>query len=252
MISRLMNRTLAIVGFLSLSVGALLEARAQVGPEPVPPEAVPPPVVPTPEPPPAAPAPPPPPASPPPAAVPPPAPAPGYGYAPRPPAAPSIVGIGLRVGAIVPVGEGYAGAPGGGLLLDLSYWYEARYFAIEGRLGVRFDLVKGPSSYVELPIDVAGYFVLGSGGIALFAGRGLGPRHIWETRGEIVGSVIPSTTERSDSGWGLGVFGRIGFLVGRTSRARLAPRPGSRTSGGPRHGSAPISACPPPGTATAS
>lgn len=158
-----------------------------------------------------------------PAPPPPSAPPPGhYGYAPVPPARPpSLVGIGLRVGAIIPVGEGYAGAPGGGLLLDLSYWYEARYFAIEGRLGIRFDLVRGPSSYVELPIDVAGYVLLGGRGVAVFAGGGLGPRHLWETRGEVVGAVLPSTTERSDSGWGLGLFGRVGLLVGRGSRARL-------------------------------
>jgi hypothetical protein len=131
----------------------------------------------------------------------------------------------LRVGGIFPVGDGYAGAPGGGLLFDLSFWYEGKYFAIEPRAGVRFDLVRGPNSYVEVPLDVGGYFLIGSGAVSFFVGGGVGAHHIWETRGEdiVVGSVLPALMEKraDDSGWGFGAFGRAGLVFIRSLRQRL-------------------------------
>jgi hypothetical protein len=145
-----------------------------------------------------------------------------------PPSSPygDVLGLGLRVGAIVPFGDGYAGSPGGGMLIDASFWYEGKYFAIEPRVGVRFDLVRGPNSYVEVPLDVGGYVVLGVGGsVAVFGGGGLGARHIWETRGEdiVLGSVLPSRVERrsDDDGWGFGAFGRVGVIFARSYRARI-------------------------------
>jgi hypothetical protein len=133
--------------------------------------------------------------------------------------------IHLRLGAIVPFGSGYAGSPGGGMLFDLSYWLEATHFAIEPRIGLRFDAVRGPSSYYELPIDIGAYFIVGRSDISFFAGGGLGAHHIWETRGLVatIGEVLPSRTEHSssDSGWGFGSFGRVGILLARTYAVRV-------------------------------
>jgi hypothetical protein len=150
---------------------------------------------------------------------------------PLPPAAPArrspygdVLGLGLRLGAVFPLGDGYARGPAG-MLVDLSFWYEGKYFALEPRVGVRFDVKRGPNTYAEVPIDFGGYFLIGGGAASFFVGGGIGAHHIWETRGEdiVVGGVIPARMERrsDDQGWGFGAFARIGVVFIRSFRQRL-------------------------------
>jgi len=135
-------------------------------------------------------------------------------------------GVQLRVGTIVPVGDGYAGAPGAGILFDLSYWLEAKHFVIEPRIGVRFDAVRGDQSYGEVPFDIGAYYLLGPRSFAVLAGGGVGLHYLWETRGDtaVVGNVLPSRTSHlsDDSGWGFGLFARVGLLLARAYSVRLA------------------------------
>ncbi len=134
-------------------------------------------------------------------------------------------GLGLRIAGIVPFGAGSADAkPGIGF--DFSYWYEARNFAIEPRLGLRFDTGDGPGSYFEMPIDVGAYYILGDGDFTPFFGGGAGARFISETLAveNTTGSVIEVTnsTEINESGWGFGAFARAGLLLFRTYTLRVA------------------------------
>lgn len=129
----------------------------------------------------------------------------------------------LSAGAIIPFGDGYADAVGGGLALDAAIWAELPYsFAIEMRMGLRFDLVRSNNSYGEIPFDVGFFYLLGAGPLAFVIGGGVGAHHIWETRERTitVGNVLVAKTvqERDDKAWGLGVFGRIGLLI-RGNRA---------------------------------
>ena len=126
----------------------------------------------------------------------------------------------------MPFGGGYAGSPGAGMFFDLAFWYETSMsFAIEPRVGIRFDLVKGENSYSEIPLDVGAFYVLGGGETAFFCGAGLGPHYHWESRGHTVtlGTVLPSTTEHvsDDSGWGFGAYGRLGVMFARYSRVKF-------------------------------
>ncbi len=139
---------------------------------------------------------------------------------------PTVQGGHLRAGAIIPLGDGYAGSPGAGMFFDLAFWFETTLsFAVEPRVGIRFDLVSGENSYSEVPLDVGAFYVLGTGDTAFFCGVGLGPHYIWETRGHsvTVGTVIPTKTEHlsEDSGWGFGTYGRLGVMFARTNRVKF-------------------------------
>ncbi len=134
-------------------------------------------------------------------------------------------GASFRVGAIVPLGSGYAEA-GGGIALDLGYWFEARDFAIEPRVGVRFDTSKGAAQFIEVPFDVGAFYILSRGNFAPFIGLGAGIRFLWEDRpmSVTVGNALPATSEPvvDDYAWGFGAFGRAGFLLFRTYTMRIA------------------------------
>jgi hypothetical protein len=134
-------------------------------------------------------------------------------------------GLGLRVGALLPLADGYGGA-GPGVAIDASYWYETSGFAIEPRFGVRFTAdPEEPNSYFEMPIDVGAYYIMGKGDFAPFFGGGGGLRFLAESRVATVrtGTVITteSETELDDSAFGFGLFGRAGLLLFRTYTLRL-------------------------------
>jgi hypothetical protein len=135
-------------------------------------------------------------------------------------------GISFRLGTIVPFGDGYADAVGGGVAIDLSYWFETRHFAIEPRVGVRFDAVRGDEGYVEVPIDIGGFYLFSRGNISPFIGGGAGIRYIWDSRKAdlSVGSTIPSRATKivEDSAWGFGAYGRVGIMFMRMYTVRLA------------------------------
>lgn len=150
------------------------------------------------------------------------------GYAPPPPGPMSDanyfrISPKLSAGAIIPFGEGYADSVGGGLALDAAIWAELPHsFAIEMRVGLRFDLVRSNNSYGEIPFDLGFFYLLGRGPIAFVIGGGVGAHHLWETRERTitVGNVLVAKTvqENDDKGWGFGVFGRLGMLI-RGNRA---------------------------------
>lgn len=136
-----------------------------------------------------------------------------------------LSGLGLRVGMLVPLGESYGdGTPG--LVTDFSYWYEARSFAIEPRLGLRFDTDTDEGRYFEAVFDVGAYYLLGLGDFASFLGGGGGMRILSESRliTRTEGTIMVSTQEQEldDSAVGPSVFARAGVLLFRTYTLRVA------------------------------
>ena len=135
--------------------------------------------------------------------------------------------LSLRLGGITPLGSSYAEA-GTGILFYMSYWFETDEFAIEPRLGFRFDSTKegNERSYFEMPVDLGVYYMLGRGDFTPFIGGGGGLRYIDESRinETTLGTVIPETSTEvlSDSGWGFGTFARAGIMLFRTYSMRLA------------------------------
>lgn len=134
-------------------------------------------------------------------------------------------GFGFRLGGIFPFADGYAEA-GGGILIDLAFWYEARHFAIGPSSGIRFSVDSGEASYLEVPINVSGFYIPNTGDIAALLGGGVGVRYINESRPAIftTGSFLQTQldTVLDDSGWGLGLLGQAGVLFLRTWAVRLA------------------------------
>jgi hypothetical protein len=135
-----------------------------------------------------------------------------------------IRGVTVRVGAIVPLDDGYANM-GAGVLVDLGYWYETKSIALHPRVGVRFDADPGPGLYVEMPIDFNVNYIFGLGDLAPYIGAGAGLRMIWEERPATVtvGSVMPAVAEKDlqDFGVGFGASGRVGMMFLRTYTMRL-------------------------------
>lgn len=131
----------------------------------------------------------------------------------------------LSAGAIIPFGDGgYGGSPGGGMSLDAAIWAELPYnFALEMRVGLRFDLARGDDSYAEVPLDIGMFYTLG-GPVALVFGGGVGAHHIWESRSRTItiGEVIRAETKQvlDDKGWGFGIYGRVGLLIRGRRRGR--------------------------------
>jgi hypothetical protein len=136
-------------------------------------------------------------------------------------------GLGLRLGGIVPLGEAGFADQGGGVAVDLSYWYEASNFAIAPRLGFRFSAdPDDENSFFELPFDIGAYYILGQSDFAPFIGGGAGLRYMSQRVEETqqVGGIIATTHNAtvSDSAFGFGTFGRVGILLGRTYTVRVA------------------------------
>ncbi len=137
-------------------------------------------------------------------------------------------GFGLRVGGLAPLSDGYAGGTGG-VLIDGSYWYETSQFAIEPRIGVRFNASRDNelnNSFLEVPMDLGAYYILGRSDFAPFIGGGAGLRYMSESRTEILrsGNVIVTESESTqrDSVFGFGTFARVGMLLFRTYTVRVA------------------------------
>jgi hypothetical protein len=171
-------------------------------------------------------------------AYPPPAPAPAYPppggtYPPAGPVAypgppthlDSTIGLMARLGGIIPLGRGYAGNPGGGVALDLGFWWEKGRLGVEPRVGVRFDAVTDSSAkYLEVPLDVGAFFLLTRGDVVPYVGGGVGARYFSERRVDTltVGSTLPATSEipLDDSAWGAGVYARLGVMLKASARGQ--------------------------------
>ena len=131
----------------------------------------------------------------------------------------------MRVGGFQPLDDTYGGL-GMGMLFDMGAWIEGDAFAMEPRLGVRFDTsLRDDSAYFALPMDFGAFFAPQLGDIRPFIGGGLGFRYVWEKRGrhvEIGNAVI---TEHDGvlkkSGTGLGAFGRAGMVLLDSHRVHL-------------------------------
>ncbi len=136
-------------------------------------------------------------------------------------------GLGLYLGGVVPVSEAFQGG-GPGVLIDGSYWFETTDFAIEPRIGLRFNTngLDDASDWIEIPVDVGVYYILGRGDLAPFFGGGAGLRFAWadESRTLTQGDVIKTThtAEIEDGGVGFGVFGRAGLMLLRTYAMRMS------------------------------
>lgn len=126
----------------------------------------------------------------------------------------------LNLGGILPIENTYGDASGG-LSFAIGYWYEGRDFALEASLGFRFSADgERQREFFEVPLDIAGYYILSLGDFAPFIGLGAGPRWMYAARpGTIeVGSVITTQNEGQidDSGFGFGGFVRLGVMLLRT------------------------------------
>ena len=135
-------------------------------------------------------------------------------------------GLGLRVGGLAPLSKnGYAEGVGG-VLIDMSYWYETSSFAIEPRIGLRFSADNDEGSFSEIPMDLGAYYILTNSDFAPFIGGGGGLRFMSEERRELitVGTIVTMTSEniQEDSGVGFSAFARAGLLLFRTYTMRVA------------------------------
>ena len=136
------------------------------------------------------------------------------------------MGPGLRIGTILPLNDGYAQA-GTGIALDGSLFYETLDFAIEGRTGIRFDAKRRDGNhYVEVPLDIGGYWLLGRGDFSVLVGGGAGVRYLHEERliDVVTPGVISTRGEKAvdDAAWAFGYFARAGVMLLRTYTARVA------------------------------
>lgn len=135
-------------------------------------------------------------------------------------------GLALRIGGVAPVADGWRA--GFGMLVDLGYWYEARDFAIEPRLGYRGtpSAGEGDDAYFAFNADVIAHYLLTHTDIAPYVGLGGGLRVIGETRirTTTVGKVVRLTgqVEETEEGIGGGAVARAGLLLFRTYTLRVA------------------------------
>ncbi len=137
-----------------------------------------------------------------------------------------ITATSLRVGGVLPLTrDGYAGL-GTGMAFDLGLWLEARHFAFEPRIGVRFDVNEYErGSYVEVPFDFGAFAIFGQGDFAPLVGGGVGLHYLHEAQRQRItlGSTMSAehVGTREQGAWGFAAFGRAGLLLMRTYRARV-------------------------------
>ena len=134
-------------------------------------------------------------------------------------------GIALGVGQVTPIDGAYVA--GAGLLVDVGYWYEANDFAIEPRLGFRFNpSSSGEEGYRTFQVGALAHYILTRTDFAPFIGVGAGLRYVEETREEVLtaGQNVRLTSEalETEDGFGAGLVARVGFLLFRTYTMRVA------------------------------
>lgn len=132
----------------------------------------------------------------------------------------------IRLGAVIPsVSPSYANGLAGASA-DLGIWHETLDFAIEPRLGVRFDTSGDEASWVHVPIDIAGHYIFSRGDVAPLVGFGAGLHYLHEKRPITLetGQTFQTRTETvlEDNIWAFGMFARVGILFLRTYSVRMA------------------------------
>jgi hypothetical protein len=117
------------------------------------------------------------------------------------------------------------GDTSGGIEIGLGYWYETGAFAIEPRIGYRFDDGANDFDFHEIPIDVSALAILSKSDIAPYVGGGAGLHWLqasWEVSSRTDGFLVTTSRETVwDSAWAFGVHGRAGVLFFRTYSVRL-------------------------------
>ena len=138
-------------------------------------------------------------------------------------------GLAIGLGVVShAVGRPSGGDPGAAI--HVSYWYEARDFAIEPRIsimGPAFDIGSDePGSWLAIPGDVGAYWLSSPGDFSPYVGGGAGITRYMEERVEkkSVGTVVRTEheTEVDDGGLGFHMFARGGLLLFRTYTMRVA------------------------------
>lgn len=126
-------------------------------------------------------------------------------------------GLSLRVGGVVPVADSL---PGAGIMVDLGYWFETRWFALEPYVGFRTRTSDDGETWGQLPIGVGAYYVASLGNIAPFIGGGGGLRWFYGNRvqQDTVTTFVALEREREveDDAWGFGANARAGLILART------------------------------------
>ncbi|MCA9542989.1 MAG: hypothetical protein KC613_01330 [Myxococcales bacterium] len=135
-----------------------------------------------------------------------------------------LSGLSLRLGGASPFGDSQAA--GFGILVDGGFWYEANDFAIEPRVGYRFSADGEEESWGMFAGDFGAFWILTRNDFAPFLGGGAGIRHVREDRLNPIstGTVVRASSNdlEEDSGWGPGVFTRVGIMFFRTYAVRMA------------------------------
>jgi hypothetical protein len=132
----------------------------------------------------------------------------------------------MRVGGVAPLDDHPMADLGMGMALDIGVWIEGAAFAIEPRIGMRFDAATGDnSSYFAMPMDVGAFFAPDLGDVSPFLGAGAGLRYASESRSRDVELGSAVTTEHrgvlEDRGVGFGAYGRAGIVFLRTKKTHL-------------------------------
>lgn len=133
-------------------------------------------------------------------------------------------GLAVHLARWQPFG-GYGDARGG-IELGLANWYETGAFALEPRIGYRFDDGANEFDFHEVPIDVSALAILSKTDVAPYVGGGAGLHWIQASYGvsNRSGGFLIATTRDTiwETAWAFGVHARAGVLFFRTYSLRLA------------------------------
>ncbi len=112
-----------------------------------------------------------------------------------------------------------------GMSFDLGFWFESNAWALDTRLGVRFDLQHERRDYFHLPLEVAAYRSVPFFGHSLFFGAGTGLAYVYEhvETTQTIGSFVRTRTRSviEDRVLAIPLFARVGGMLFRNSAASL-------------------------------
>lgn len=132
-------------------------------------------------------------------------------------------GLAIHLARWQPFG-GYGDARGG-IELGLGYWYETGAFALEPRIGYRFDDGANDFDFHEVPIDVSALAILSKTDVAPYVGGGAGLHWMqasYEVSSRSGGFLVTTTRDTVwETAWAFGVHARAGVLFFRTYSVRL-------------------------------
>ena len=141
----------------------------------------------------------------------------------KPTGGPRRFAVGPQVSSVLPV-RGYADrTPGVGF--DISFWSEFYLWALDARVGVRFDVAKEFDDYFHLPVELAGYRLVPFSQHAFLFGAGTGIAYLNERleNTSTVGNfaVTRTHTVLKDKTVGVPLLARVGMIFFRSTVASL-------------------------------